>query len=287
MAKWSGLGMMVFATEVTATFDADIDALKANGYTVVRLAMCGYTNPDYLVILKAAVLRAQAKGMSVIFGVGAGEATLTATGWTDYRLAILDLAAWAQTNDLYEFQLGNEEESHNDDDTLTDAQLRINLKAVATEVQVIYTKGQVSYSCSANSIDAWIALGKGDIDVLCANVYKGGDGVFNMLWKTYIKKLIAAFGASGTYLSEFSLSWTSLADYTTTKSKQVKDLTSMLKYIKDRGMTKAIFYCYINPWNDGYGAIKANGTYRQIWYSLLGHKTTKKNNQSVLIRSAT
>ena len=69
------------------------------------------------------------------------------------------------------FQLGNEAELNNDDDTLTDAQLIANIKSLATEVKALFTNGNVSYSCYNNNIGDWVAACKGDIDLLVSNVY--------------------------------------------------------------------------------------------------------------------
>ena len=65
---------------------------------------------------KAAVIRAVNKGVRVIWGIsGFWKQTMTAANWPILRQAILDAAAWAQANGVYEFQIGNEMEFFNDD----------------------------------------------------------------------------------------------------------------------------------------------------------------------------
>jgi hypothetical protein len=203
--KWSGLGMGLFSTENTSEFDGYVDILLANGFTELRIDIPGYQNTVRLEQSKAAVIKTIAKGAKVIWGVCSGATIITAENWADFRQAILDAAQWAQDNGVFEFQLGNEEESHNDNTTLTDAQLRTNLKSVATEVQAIFTRGNVSYSCSGDStvIDSWITIDKGNIDILAANIYRGGEDYYNDGWKTSITNLVNAFGVDGTYLTEF------------------------------------------------------------------------------------
>ena len=278
--KWSGLGMGLFNTGNTSEFDGYVDILLANGFTELRIDI-----PVYQAVVagleqsKAAVIRAVVKGAKVIWGVSSNnladpDNTITSTTWLDYRAAILDAAQWAQDNGVYEFQLGNEEEMHNDDTTLTDAQLRTNLKSVATDAQEIFTRGNISYSCSARSIDidSWIAIGKEDIDILASNVYRGGEGYYNNGWETLITNLVNAFGADGTYLTEFGPSWTSLEDYSTDEAEQASAVAEMIEYIKASGMTRAFFFCYIDPtWLSGdiYGARKEDGTYRLLWNQAL------------------
>ena len=169
--------------------------------------------------------------------------------------------------------MGNEEELHNDDTTLTVAQLRTNLKSVATEVQAIFTRGNISYSCAQDSVNSWIAIGKGDIDILAANEYMGETTFNNNTWKTDITNLVNAFGADGTYLTEFSLSCVSLDTYSTDEAIQAAAVTEMIEYIKASGMTRAIFFCYYDnslPFGpEGFGVVKTDGNYRLLWNQAL------------------
>jgi hypothetical protein len=269
--KWPGLGMGLFSTYNTSEFDGYVGILLANGFTELRIDIPGYQNTVWLEQSKAAVIRAVAKGAKVIWGVSSNNGadpdnTITSTTWLDYRAAILDAAQWAQDNGVYEFQLGNEEEYHNDDTTLTDAQLIANLKSVATDVQAIFTNGNVSYSCWGGSIDDWITAGKSDIDILASNVYMGGEGSYGNGWKTLITNLVDAFGADGTYLTEFGPSYTSLDDYSTDEAEQAEAVAEMIEYIKASGITRAFYFCYQS---DKFGALKNDGTYRLLWSQAL------------------
>lgn len=207
------------------------------------------------------------KGAQVIWGVGSGAGTITATNWLGYRQAILDNAQWAQDNGVYEFQLGNEEEVHVDGTTITGEQMITNLKDVATEVKQIFTRGNISYSYGWGYDVDWIAEGKGDIDIIAANLSMG-DG-----WKTTITNLINAFGVDGTYLTEFYPSWVSLDDYSTDEVMQAQAIAEMIDYIKSSGMKRAIFFCYYDdarPFGpEGFGIVKTDGNYRLLWSQAL------------------
>ena len=270
--KWSGLGMALFDTGNTSEFDGDVDILLANGFTELRINIADYQYTEALDYSKAAVIRAVAKGAKVIWGVCSGANTITAANWGAFRLAILDAAQWAQDNGVYEFQLGNEEEMQVDGTTMTVAQIITNLKSVATDVQAIFTNGNVSYSCWQPSIDDWIKAGKGDIDILASNIYMGGEGYYGNEWKTSITNLVNAFGVDGTYLTEFNLSWSSLEDYSTDEAVQAAVLTEMIDYIKASGMTRALYFCWKYIWTYGedyFGVVKNDGTYRLLWNQAL------------------
>ena len=267
--KWSGLGMMVFPTYSTSKFDSYVDTLLANEFTELRMSS-DWQNWGADTVLISAVISAITKGAKVIWVVQSGSVTLTSSNWDDYADAILAAAQWAQDNGVFEFQLGNEEEMHNDDTTLTDVQLRINLKFLATDVQEIFTNGNISYSCSQNSVDSWIAIGKGDIDILASNIYMGGEGSYGNSWKTAITNLVNVFGADGTYLTEFGPSWSSLDDYSTDEAVQATAVTEMIEHIKASGMTRALYFCYTNPgWLSGFEVLKTDGTYRLLWNQAL------------------
>jgi hypothetical protein len=261
--KWSGLGMGLYYDN-----ESDFDTILTNGFTELRIDIPNYYSTDWLAYSKAAVIVAISKGARVIWGVSSHSQTITAANWATFRTAILSAAQWAQDNGVFEFQLGNEEELHNDDTTLTDAQLIINLKAVATDVQAIFTNGNVSYSCRQNNISEWISVGKGDLDILAANIYRQGWSGPKP-WMDDIDNLITAFGVDSTYITEFSLSSVSLDDYSTDEAVQAAALTEMIEYIKVSGMTRALFYCWIDDREYHYGVVKNDGTYRLLWNQAL------------------
>ena len=276
--KWSGLGMGLFRTENISEIDGHVDILLANGFTEIRMDLPNWTDEwDSITHSKTSVIRVISKGVNVIWGVtqnngSNSDLTITAENWPLFRAAILSAAQWAQDNGVYEFQLGNEEEMHIDGTTITAAQIIINLKALATDVQEIFTNGKVSYTCYPPNIDDWVTAGKGDIDILASNVCMGGDGTYNDVWKTRITNLVNAFGADGTYLTEFNLSWSDIDDCSIDEAVQAAAVTEMIEYIKASGMTRAIFFCYKDPWwisGSPSGTLKSDGTYRLLWNQAL------------------
>jgi len=251
-----------------------IDTILANGFEEIRIDIPDYQNTTVLNKSKATVINAVAKGAKVIWGVSSNalnnaDYTITAENWPTFRQAILDAAQWAQDNGVFEFQLGNEEELHVDGITITADDIITNLKSVATDVKAIFTNGNVSYSCWGGSIDDWITAGKGDIDILASNIYKGGEDYYGDDWKTLIANLINAFGSDGTYITEFNLSWSSLNDYSTDEAVQATALTEMIEYIKASGMTRALYFAWRDDLGNCFGVVKEDGTYRQLWNQAL------------------
>ena len=264
---WSGLGMVLYSSQASY-----VDTLLANGFTELRIDIPDYQNTSWLASSKAILPGIIAKGVKVIWGVSSNnynneDYTITAENWPIFRQAILDAAQWAQDNGVYEFQLGNEEEFHVDGGTMSGIQIITNLKSVATDVQAIFTNGKISYTCAYDYIPNWISVGKGDIDILACNIYMGGDGYYgNNKWKSDITKLVNAFGADGTYITEFNLSWSSLDDYSTDEEIQAAALTEMIEYIKTSCMTRAFYYTWKS---DEFGVVKDDGTYRLLWNQAL------------------
>ena len=268
-AKWSGLGMHIYPS-----WESYVDIMLAYGFTDLAMGYADYENMAYLATSKASVINIIAKGARVTWGITAGNInTITAANWNAYRLAILDGAQWAEDNGVCEFSIGNECEHYNDDTTLTDAQLRTNLKSVATEVQAIFTNGNISYSCSNQTtmINAWIAAGRGDIDILAFNIYKGGasDPDYDLSYQDRIDSIITAFGSEHTYISEFNVSYTSLEHYSADESVQAAALTEMIDYIKASGITRAIWFMWKDDATAYFGVMKDDGTYRLLWNQAL------------------
>src|SRR5665648_403123 len=262
--KWSGL--TGFTTGLSCVAD-DLDIWLTNGFIEIR-DIRNYLDTEKVNASKAAVIAGNAKGLKFIWGVGFGGTTITSDNWTDYRAAILDAAQWAQDNGVYEFQLGNEEELHVDGTTMTVAQIIANLKDVATDVKKIFTNGNVSYSMSWDN-EIWRATGKGDLDIIGLNVYKGSDiGTFDDYWKEQISDNYNKFG-SEMYISEFNVSATNIEHYSTDEAVQAAGITEMIDYIKNIGIERALFYSWHDYSGGLFGVVKADGTYRLLWNQAL------------------
>jgi len=274
--KWSGLEMCFEDVYDTENFDFYFDELLAARFTQIRIHMADWAYPTDVTFTKTAALAAMAKGFDVIWGVGSSNTTLTAANWNSYVTAVKGYAAWAEANGVYEFLIGNEEERHNDDTTLTDAQLRTNLRALATSIQVIFTNGDVGYGNSCEFLSDWITEGRGDIDQLSWMIYMNEAN-----WKTNIDSIVAAFRTDHTYINEFNVDSGGYSYYSLDEAIQAAGITEMLEYIKASGITRAFFFCYaIPPWyeEDTFEVFKEDGTYRLLWNQALLNSGSVKSN---------
>jgi len=260
--KWSGLAMD-FGFYPVEDCDAYFDTLLAAGFTEIRIHMSDPAYPEDVEATKVTALAALAKGFDVWWGVSAANHTLTAANWSDYATAVEGYAAWAQANGIYEFLIGNEEERHNDNTTLTDAQLRTNLRALATSVQSIFTNGDVGYGNSCEFLPDWITEGRGDIDQVSWMSYIDEE---NDDWKNNIDAMVAAFGTDHAYINEFNVDSGGYSWYSEDEAVQAAGITEMIDYFKASGITRAFFY----EWGPGdFGVLKDDSTYRLLWSQAL------------------
>ena len=142
--------------------------------------------------------------------------------------------------------------------SMSEDQLILNLRALATEVQSIFTRGNISYTTSCSYfLDKWNTVGRGDIDIIAANVYQNQSD-----WQEVISNIVSWWGPAHTYITEFNINYTSLDNYSTNENEQSSELNSMIDYIKASGISRAYYFCYQN---DKFGALKGNGTPRALW----------------------
>jgi len=270
--KWSGLEMCYEDIhKEDYEINAHLDQLVAAGFTQIRLYQPDWSNAYDIGRIKAVSLLIIAKGLKVVTGLTSDVTELTSTNWSDYVTAMQSFATWAQANGVHEVQLGNHLEFYVDGITLTVAQLRINIKALATSIQSIFTNGDVSYSTTvdlAGNLAAWIALGYGDLDSIGWMIYlNSGTGTS---WMTNIDAIYAEWGAKS-YIVEWNLDAAGYEYYSEDEEVQAAVITEMVNYIKASGIPRAFFYVYsqMGESDSEWAALKNDDTYRLLWWSLL------------------
>lgn len=263
MSQWSGLGIGWFSDGNGNNADG-LASCKANIGVNIRMDIPTYTSAAVVAYSKVAVLQAVALGMNVVWGVSSNSpTTITSTTWTAFRQAILDAAQWAQDNGVYEFQIGNEEEYHNDNTTITDATLFDNLRTLATDVQAIFTRGNVSYATGHDMSANWISNGLGGLDLLSSNIYRGYPTA-SSTWQTELNTFVSNFG-NKFWVSEFNLSSGNPTTWSADEQEQAYAIQEMIDYMRSLSIPRAYFFAY----NGGSTFGVSGSPFKLMWVPLI------------------
>lgn len=245
------------------------------GYTKLRVDYPQWNgSTDAIYRRKLIVTAALDMGFkTVLWGVVHSRPTITATNYTSSSNYILtDLLPWAQTvNDSrLRMSLGNEEENKADGTTITASTMQTNLKSLATSAQAIYTAGPIDYVVSIDDVAPWISGGKGDLDLLGINIYKG----FLTEYAGFVSALESCYTTFGSnmFIGEFNTG-NGFPDavpygYSAAEELWTKANLTRRKLIDGHGI-EWYFFCY----RDGQSSVpansfslrKTNGDYRKAW----------------------
>lgn len=289
---WKGLGVNYKSSQ--SNWAADIAYFKSIGLTGIRPSYSNFPAGTYTPGSEIGTLgsidwwRNCARtfvdnGFFVVHGVAGmpvAAGFFTATTWTQYRLNVLADAAYCQSLGLAldAYAIGNEIEGRIDGTTLTQSQLRDNLKSLATEVKAIYPLAKaISYSCydaGGTMFDAWIAGGLGDIDILGIHVYgqTGSNGrSSNFTTHSIIGKMIKSFGAERCIITEFGID-ANAAQYNQTPSRnRYYCMRHLYAGIRELGYSRAFVYSYVGylDSNDDFALKSTTGSFDAQWNILL------------------
>lgn len=224
-------------------------------------------------------------GFHVMWGFSSmGATTITSSNWNDYATSVIAEATYCQANNICDlFIIGNELEQFNDNTTLTDPQLRTNIRALATSVKAVFSGNVIycsEYGSSASTFGTyrWVQEGKGDIDIFGANLYGNYDVGTQVYFPRYavgqggILALNAAFG-NGWMLSEFGVEGTAAIYDAMPKYRRAAETARYLEFIKNNSVPRAYLYQY-RAYNDidaedSFFVQFSNGDFREGWDSLV------------------
>lgn len=283
---WSGLGFNVGNENngrTQAQWDADFDILKAIGVTKLRIAQFSYNwwvptgdLYNYNDYTKALALRAKEKGFYVTWGVCGGRVHMdTQEIWDDFvdnaNYGVKVHAAWAQANGIDQFQFMNEEEAFLGDSVFSQSQIRDKSRALATELQAIFTRGPISRSVDNVNWYVWTqdAAGRGDIDIMGLNCYSTYANIGVDTFRSRALAWITEFGASNCAITEWNLSAVS-SQLSDSVGDTIK-IGGRMKTLQDLGYTDTYFFTL--RWensgsDDQYAVFKKNGN-KRLWWNVL------------------
>ncbi len=257
MATWNKLGItygnISAVNYSSATTEIDLDYLKNLGFTKLRVAQPWYNDTASVAFCKDIVTRAIAKGFYVVWGTTPPR-PFTGTNWTNYLASLNSLAVWAQSVGSANFQLslGNEEEAYNNGSGApTDAVVRDDIIAKASELASVYTLGAISFEATSTDMPFWAALSRGSL-IIGINVYNTLSG-----FKTDVASVISNFGSTG-YISEWSDGGVGTYGYTSNHTEELfrRNIRQRLQILKESAIVSAYFFCFNN--DGGFGLTEGN-----------------------------
>lgn len=261
---WANLGINYSSTGRAATsFASDMAYLRALGFTRVRLMVPDYGDTTGVSTWRSYAAQACDMGFTrVIYGVTAITTGITSANTAAFATAMAAEATWAQAlgKSNLTLELGNEEELHHDG-SLTDAQVRANMRSAATTCKAIYTVGGICYASSniAGAMDSWISEGKGSFDRIGFNIYDDpGDLLINAT------KLKNAFGSNA-----FASEWNRPNSFSQTLGydRDALQVAKQLEIFKGLDL-EAYFFTFMYN-GTYYGILRSDGTFIPVWPTLL------------------
>lgn len=282
MAAWSGLGFNVKTP--SADLAADMQTLRSIGVTSVRVHVPDITDLTEVAYWQDIARQWTAAGFYTVWG--ATPRAITSGNWSTLAQAVRDLATACQANAVCsEFQIGNECETHKDS-SITESQIRTNLRSLATDVQAIFTRGLISYAVEGTSTangdgthgsQQWCndAAKKGDLDLLSVNVYGVARSVvmYRDVWDSYKNVVASVYNtyAADAYISEWHLDAADSNIVKIPEEIQMQQLKKFYSYIQASGFTKALFFqwCGYKGMDNQFAIKLTDGGVSPLWDVLL------------------
>lgn len=204
MAAWSGLGISAtqpsaFWSDFTEEVGAPYVGYVTENFSRVRI-ISQINSATSIAACHTWALQLKAAKPSLKILYGATWNGLSDTNQSEYHDGIMAEAQWAMDNGMDEFQISNETEN-NKSGSISDADIRIFLRSLATDVKAVFTR-PICYAVAQGREDGWISEGRGDLDKIAFNIY-GHSGAYNS-FVALLQKVYDAFG-DNCFISEWNV----------------------------------------------------------------------------------
>lgn len=159
----------------TAENAADLALLTRHlGGKRVRIALPSYNSTDGVANARQLALAYKAAGYFVSYGVTGNSGSQNATTYAAWKAQVPTEAAWAHTNNIDRFYIGNEEDWQaqiGNFGTVTDATVRTDVLSLAATLKAAYPSMEIVYSTAQGTVSQWHTAGTGSLDHLGFNMY--------------------------------------------------------------------------------------------------------------------
>lgn len=165
------------STYKTAQNIADLAILNVKlAQKRVRIALPSWDSADGITNMRALALLYKGAGYFVSYGITGNSAVQNSTTYASWLSQVNTEAAWANTNGIDRFYIGNEEDWQAQIGafgTVTAAQVRADVLAKATTLKALYPSMEIVYSSAQGTIAQWGAedVDGSDLDKLGFNMY--------------------------------------------------------------------------------------------------------------------
>jgi hypothetical protein len=260
----------------TSSVTTDLANLYTDGFRFIRIALPDYTNAVQWQHVTAIATVAHADGFNVMCGASSNPTAITTTNESTWMSGIIALAP--SVNGLCDiFAVGNEEEYHNTcpggvagcAGSLTDAQIRTDVTAMAASVKSNGFPGKVVYSVPGGQtqIDEWTSnTSLGALDTVCFNLYGERLSISPQTdtsdFRAEVKQAVGAF--PNACVSEFNLSaiW---SNFTLGDTQMANNVAMRVQVLRDLHFPNAAYFFTYTNGDDSFAAKLQNGTFRGLY----------------------
>lgn len=268
---WGGLGVN---HKSPAKIVSDAAYFKTIGVNKVRAHLPPISNSAAMAQWLAVAKQWYDLGFYTIYGGSVLGGTGSAADWSTYRTNILAYATTLAAGErkMTEFQIGNELELRVDGTTLTQTQLRTNLRSLGAEVKAILPEYTISYTTSFyQDYSSWASEGIAGLDKLGINVYgnistSGGRWTNSYMVNGKLATIYSALGSS-VYISEFGIDASSANLDLVSDNQKAVWMRQILKDIKNSGIPSAYVYMYRGylDQNNNFALVYTDDSHTAAW----------------------
>lgn len=144
------------------------------GTKKIRTSLPSWDSANGISNMRALVSAAKTAGFNPSYGITGNSGVQNATSYANWKAQVPTEAAWASSNGIATFFIGNEEDWQaqiGQFGTVTGPQVRTDVLALAVTLKALYPTMTIVYSSAQGTVTQWNAVGTGSLDKLGFNMY--------------------------------------------------------------------------------------------------------------------